>query len=76
MPNTSGGCSCWELMWTMEGMPLPPDPERFIKVHALSAAGEVFQRTVECRICHQQWLNSTYPIASEGWRPIRDQKTG
>jgi hypothetical protein len=59
-------------MWTKDGEPAAdPDPTRFIKVEALSAAGEVFQRRVECRVCRQQWLNATYPIASEGWRPIR-----
>jgi hypothetical protein len=61
-------------MWTKDGDPTTdPDPNRFVRVHSLSAGGEVFSRIVKCRYCQQQWLNAVYPVASEGWRPVRTE---
>jgi hypothetical protein len=59
-------------MWTMEGRVAPLDPEHFENVETLSAEGKVVSLQAQCRRCHQRWMNSTYPIASEGWHPVRD----
>ncbi len=71
MAEPTASCSCWQIMWTMENRVAPLDPEHFENVNAQSANGEVVQRQAECRRCHQRWMNSTYPVASEGWRPVR-----
>jgi hypothetical protein len=71
MSEPAATCGCWQIMWTMEGNPRPLDPERFANVQALSTDGEVFHRVAECLRCQQRWMNATYPVASEGWHPVR-----
>jgi hypothetical protein len=57
-------------MWTMDGNPSALDPGQFRDVET-TGAGKVQARQAECVHCGQRWLNAVYPVASEGWRPVR-----
>jgi hypothetical protein len=57
-------------MWTMDGNPAALNPNHFTDVET-TGGGKVQVRQSECLYCGQRWMNAVYPVASEGWRPVR-----
>jgi hypothetical protein len=57
-------------MWTMDGNPESLDRDGFRDVE-ITDDGQVTVRQIECRRCLQRWMNAVYPVASEGWQPVR-----